>query len=814
MSIWLERSGREPPAPPGPLKKKLEQRDFMKTACQRGLWGATLGFALAALPMCRGDNTTPATATNAPAALPTATDAATGNSEEASEPKAKIPLQPPQLSPGVADIVELAQKGVGDTVLIEYVKRSAHVFDLSADEIVYLKDIGVSEEVIAEMLKHKSTIAQESNKTETATTQVPEKPTSAGPTSSAASATPPAAPDAASATTPPAPEPPRPVEPAQSTAASQPQPAVATPPQVYTEPVTQVNNYFYSSLAPYGTWIELPPYGWVWQPACAVVVADWQPYCHGGYWVYTDVGWYWQSMYSWGWAPFHYGRWYRHHRVGWVWVPGYEWAPAWVTWRYSDMYCGWAPLPPGCGWSAGIGLTWYGSRVSFGFSFGLGWDCFTFVSYHHFCDRHVHHHRLPRHETTVVYNNSTVINNYVVGNNNTIVNGGIPPKRISAVTRREIPKVQLRDVTSAPDGMQRAGRFEPRDKQLAVYKPKAAPDAVPPQPRPIRTSTVTRTSSAVSLPTTAGFAERRSPSSTLKGQPTRSGAANVSPTKPVTERSTTTTQKPVRTSMEPPVGSSRSGLTSPTAKPGVLAPRQASDGSAAPTIPPTTQRSTVVRSESTPLTRKPAGESVGTPKAPVTRTEPRRTGTSSPAPVPTPAQTDNRVSVPGSTVKPSSIQTAPRPAPPAPVSRPFDQSSIAAPASSPSVISRPKTSAPSTLVPASSIQPTSRSSAPSVTMPGPTSAQPPVTRVYSQPVSVPQPSAPRVSSPMIAGSMPQVTVPSVSVPRAPSSAMSGTSPTVGSQPQFTPAAPAVPSSPGNGPTRSGPSSSHGRSKPQ
>lgn len=775
----------------------------MRTPYRRGFWGATLGFAVAALAICRDDNTAPANATNTAAALPAATDAATDNSAEASEPKAKIPLQPPQLSPGVADIVELAQKGVGDTVLVEYVKKSAQVFDLSADEILYLKDIGVSEDVIAEMLKHKSTLAQESNKTEPETAQVPVQPTSSEPTSSVASTT-----------TPAAAEPPKPAEPAQSTAATQPQPDVSSPPPVYTQPVTQVNNYFYSSLAPYGTWIELPPYGWVWQPACAVVVADWQPYCHGGYWVYTDAGWYWHSMYSWGWAPFHYGRWYRHHRVGWVWVPGYEWAPAWVTWRYSDMYCGWAPLPPGCGWSAGIGLTWYGSNVSFGFSFGLGWDYFTFVSYHHFCDRYVHRHRLPRHQTTVVYNNSTVINNYVVGNNNTIVNEGIPPKRISAVTRREIPKVHLRDVTSAPDGMRRAGRFEPRDKQLAVYKPKAAPDAAPPKPQPIRTSAGIRTSPAASLPTTAGFTERRSPSSALNGQPIRSGAASVSPAKPMVERTTTTAPRPVRISGAPTVNNSRPGSTSPTAKPGVLAPRRASDGSAAPTIPPTTQRSTVVRSGNMPITRKPAGESIEPAKAPVTRTEPRRTGTSSPAPVTTPAQTDNRVSVPRSTVTPSSAPTLPRSAPPAPVSRPSNQSAITAPTGSPSVTSRPKTSAPSIPVPASSIQPTIRSSPPAGTMPGPTGPRPPATRVYSQPVSVPQTSAPRVSSPMNAPSRSPVSMPSVSVQRAPAPAMSGSSPSFRSHPKFTPAAPAAPSSPGSSPTRSSPSGGQRRIQPQ
>jgi len=134
-------------------------------------------------------------------------------------------------------------------------------------------------------------------------------------------------------------------------------------------------NYFYSDLAPYGSWLYVEPYGWCWQPTVAVTVSDWRPYAHGGRWLHTTGGWYWQSHYSWGWAPFHYGNWYANPACGWVWVPGSVWAPAWVTWRYTPAYCGWAPLPPGCGWSTGIGLTYYGSGVSVGFSFGLSSSC-------------------------------------------------------------------------------------------------------------------------------------------------------------------------------------------------------------------------------------------------------------------------------------------------------------------------------------------------------------------------------------------------------------------------------------------------------
>ena len=98
-------------------------------------------------------------------------------------------------------------------------------------------------------------------------------------------------------------------------------------------------------LSPYGMWTTTAECGDVWVPAG--MPAGWHPYSYGQ-WVYTDVGWYWQSNYTWGWLPFHYGRWYRHPDYGWCWVPGYVWAPAWVTWYYTDAYVGWAPIPA-CG---------------------------------------------------------------------------------------------------------------------------------------------------------------------------------------------------------------------------------------------------------------------------------------------------------------------------------------------------------------------------------------------------------------------------------------------------------------------------------
>jgi hypothetical protein len=101
---------------------------------------------------------------------------------------------------------------------------------------------------------------------------------------------------------------------------------------------------FYDNLSPYGDWINNPDYGYVWAPN---VQPGFTPYSTNGYWLSTDEGWSWVSNYSWGWATFHYGRWYYDSYYGWLWVPGNQWAPAWVAWRSTPEYYGWAPLGPG-----------------------------------------------------------------------------------------------------------------------------------------------------------------------------------------------------------------------------------------------------------------------------------------------------------------------------------------------------------------------------------------------------------------------------------------------------------------------------------
>lgn len=109
-------------------------------------------------------------------------------------------------------------------------------------------------------------------------------------------------------------------------------------------PTEQTYQIFYDGLAPYGTWINDPQYGYVWMPN---VGFEFEPYSTNGHWVYASVGWTWVSNYNWGWATFHYGRWFYQNGRGWLWTPGHEWGPAWVIWGDVDDYYGWAPMGPG-----------------------------------------------------------------------------------------------------------------------------------------------------------------------------------------------------------------------------------------------------------------------------------------------------------------------------------------------------------------------------------------------------------------------------------------------------------------------------------
>ena len=154
---------------------------------------------------------------------------------------------------------------------------------------------------------------------------------------------------------------------------------------------------FYDELSPYGTWVDYPNYGYVWIPDRD---PGFSPYETAGHWIFTDDGWTWVSDYPWGWAAFHYGRWDYDNYYGWFWVPDDVWGPAWVSWRRSPGYFGWAPLRPGISVSMAFGNDYHERN-----------ERWIFVRERNITRPDIGRYYVNRSNNVTIINNSTVIVN-------------------------------------------------------------------------------------------------------------------------------------------------------------------------------------------------------------------------------------------------------------------------------------------------------------------------------------------------------------------------------------------------------------------
>ncbi|MGO9201343.1 MAG: DUF6600 domain-containing protein [Limisphaerales bacterium] len=241
-------------------------------------------------------------------------------------------------------------------------------------------------------------------------------------------------------------------------------PAPVAAPVAAVVPATPTLDYFREQLTPYGQWVEVPGAGLCWQP---VVAPGWRPYYDGGHWVHTDQGWYWQSDYPWGDMAFHYGRWSYNPGYGWIWAPGFEFAPAWVVWRHTDEYCGWAPLPFGTVLVGGD-WTFRGARVAVDFDFGLSAGFFSFVACDHFWEHDFRRFIVPRERLVLVFRQSSVINRYRVENGR-FVNEGIRVERMAQLSHRDLRDIKRESARDVRAQEQRRNVEERRtDRSLAA----------------------------------------------------------------------------------------------------------------------------------------------------------------------------------------------------------------------------------------------------------------------------------------------------------------------------------------------------------
>jgi hypothetical protein len=225
--------------------------------------------------------------------------------------------------------------------------------------------------------------------------------------------------------------------------------------------------FFYDSLDPYGEWVDVPDYGYVWHPTS--VDENWAPYTDG-YWAYTDAGWTWVSYEDYGGIVYHYGRWTRIPGEGWVWVPGETWAPAWVSWRTSDDYVGWAPLPPEAHWRVGVGFGgWVDAR------FDIGPRFYSFVGVGDFGATVLGPVIVNREQNVTIINRTTNITNITV-NNSTVYTGGPRYSVMAARSTRPIPTLKLVRQTDVSGIKAGGGKILSRQSgnQLMVIAPKVS----------------------------------------------------------------------------------------------------------------------------------------------------------------------------------------------------------------------------------------------------------------------------------------------------------------------------------------------------
>ena len=217
-------------------------------------------------------------------------------------------------------------------------------------------------------------------------------------------------------------------------------------------------DFFYDKLAPYGHWAEMDELGWVWQPAS--VATTWRPYSDG-YWVNTSEGWSFNSNTPWSWAVYHYGRWSFQDNYGWVWIPGTVWAPAWVAWRKSDKYVGWAALPPKAEWSKDDGL----QTSQIDWDTDINWSSWCFVEPVYFADKEVFNHLQSTSRNPILMNETYNITSYSSENNH-IVDNSLPAQEIERSTNTKISTYNIVETNNYQENVSRQ-----TSNQIYIYRP-------------------------------------------------------------------------------------------------------------------------------------------------------------------------------------------------------------------------------------------------------------------------------------------------------------------------------------------------------
>lgn len=214
---------------------------------------------------------------------------------------------------------------------------------------------------------------------------------------------------------------------------------------------------FYSSLSPYGEWIEIDAGLIAWRPNS--VHAYWRPYSIGR-WSWTKYGWYWDSFEPFGWATYHYGRWYYDDYYGWIWIPDNTWGPAWVEWRYDNDYIGWAPLPPYAQFRIGVG-------IYFSTNWNSPYSYWNFVTFRYFHSHRLNYYLIDASRNYKIFSKTKYRNNYY-SDRDRIINGGVDR---SYVERRSGYRIAERNIAETSDFEKFNRTRKSIDENVYSYRP-------------------------------------------------------------------------------------------------------------------------------------------------------------------------------------------------------------------------------------------------------------------------------------------------------------------------------------------------------
>jgi hypothetical protein len=118
-----------------------------------------------------------------------------------------------------------------------------------------------------------------------------------------------------------------------------------------------------------------------------------------------------------------------------MWIPDTEWGPAWVSWRRSEGYYGWAPLGPG------ISI-----NIAIGGGYNIPDEHWIFVKDRDIERRDINHYYVDKTKNVTIIKNSTVINNTYVDNSRHVTYIAGPNKDdVQKVTGKTVNPVFVKD---------------------------------------------------------------------------------------------------------------------------------------------------------------------------------------------------------------------------------------------------------------------------------------------------------------------------------------------------------------------------------